>query len=133
MDYGNPGDVDGVEDEHDVRLRDVLAAVGDVLAYEYDFGDSWQHRVVVEEILPDGEGTVRCLGGRRAGPPEDCGGIWMYNEIVAALEDPRRAASSDLSEDLEEVLPEMAEMLPYGPAHFDREMVNDRLRRVPVS
>ncbi|MEP7161373.1 MAG: plasmid pRiA4b ORF-3 family protein [Dermatophilaceae bacterium] len=73
--------------EGDVRLDQVVSAVGDRLFYEYDFGDSWGHTLQVEQVLDRRRGDPRaaCVGGRRAGPPEDVGGIWRYNEIVAAL------------------------------------------------
>ncbi len=73
--------------EGDVRLDQVVSAVGDRLFYEYDFGDSWGHTLQVEQVLDRRRGDPRaaCVGGRRAGPPEDVGGIWRYNEIVAVL------------------------------------------------
>jgi len=48
--------------------------------YEYDFGDSWEHEVLVEQVLPpdaDFKHPV-CLAGANASPPEDCGGIPGY-------------------------------------------------------
>lgn len=72
--------------EHEVRLDQVVARVGDRLFYEYDFGDSWRHVLKVEDVRPRGDGpAAQCLGGRRAAPMEDCGGIWRYNEIAAAF------------------------------------------------
>lgn len=53
----------------------------------YDFGDTWRHRVVVEKVLAAQDGAT-CTGGRRACPPEDCGGVWGYEEMLAALADP---------------------------------------------
>lgn len=52
--------------------------------YLYDFGDDWMHEVRLEKILPreDGVRYPVCVGGRRACPPEDCGGIYGYQEIV---------------------------------------------------
>ncbi|GAB94980.1 hypothetical protein BJY21_001738 [Kineosphaera limosa] len=72
--------------ESEVRLDQVLRAEGDRLIYEYDFGDSWEHTIRVEKVLPRGEGDprARCVAGRRAGPPEDVGGIWRYNDLVAS-------------------------------------------------
>jgi hypothetical protein len=73
---------DGVlEDE--VRLDQLLAVKGDELWYEYDFGDGWDHRLVVEEVLDEPPPTVRCLAGRMSCPPEDCGGIGGYAELAA--------------------------------------------------
>jgi hypothetical protein len=59
-------------------LREFLVAPGDKLAYEYDFGHSWRHTVLLEEVLEPAEAggaTARCIAGSRACPPEDCGGI----------------------------------------------------------
>ena len=56
--------------------------------YEYDFGDSWIHEITVERISPpDAAAGTRalCLGGARACPPEDCGGVWGYANLLKAL------------------------------------------------
>lgn len=58
--------------------------------YEYDFGDSWRHKMTLEKILPL-ESDVkypRCIGGKRACPPEDCGGVWGYEQLLKILKDP---------------------------------------------
>ena len=79
------GDTDGVP-AHDVRLDEVLVDVGDRLLYVYDYGDSWEHVVRLEAIYDrtGDQPTAMCVDGRRAGPPEDCGGIWGYSELVAS-------------------------------------------------
>lgn len=53
--------------------------------YTYDFGDDWRHKLVLEKILPRNENSdyPLCIGGRRACPPEDCGGTWGYEEICS--------------------------------------------------
>lgn len=58
--------------------------------YAYDFGDGWQHRIELEKIIPRHENIEypRCLAGRRACPPEDCGGIGGYANLLEALADP---------------------------------------------
>ncbi|MGH3275036.1 MAG: plasmid pRiA4b ORF-3 family protein, partial [Streptosporangiaceae bacterium] len=68
----------GVPEER-VRLDEVLSAVGDVLFYEYDFGDSWEHVIKLEAVLPRAASAPQaaCTDGRRPGPPEDCGGAWL--------------------------------------------------------
>lgn len=52
--------------------------------YEYDFGDCWEHAIVVEKILPFEAGKVypECIKGKRACPPEDVGGVWGYEEFL---------------------------------------------------
>ena len=97
--FGDPETLDrDMEDERDVRVADVLFRKGQRLLYEYDFGDGWEHELVVEELLDVGEPAPRCLAGRRAGPPEDCGGPWGYADLVAALEDPRHERHGELNE-----------------------------------
>lgn len=58
-------------------------------SYEYDFGDSWEHSILLEKILPAEKGSEypKCLTGERACPPEDCGGVWRYEEMVEIMKD----------------------------------------------
>lgn len=89
--YGVPDpdeDWDPPRDERRTRL-DAIAGKGTSLRYTYDFGDGWDHRVVVEKVLPPTAVTVvpACTDGRRACPPEDCGGPWGYRELLAILGD----------------------------------------------
>src|ERR1700758_1118629 len=71
--------------ENRVRLDDLLTGPKDRLFYWYDFGDDWEHTLVGEEVLPrlGDEPPAVCIGGARACPPEDCGGIWGYHELLA--------------------------------------------------
>ena len=84
--YLTPFDVaegdDGVL-ETEVRLDELFVDRGDKLFYTYDFGDSWEHTLVLESTTArsDDDPAVRCVSGRREGPPEDCGGIWGYQEL----------------------------------------------------
>ena len=79
--YGVPdpkwGDELPMIDERTVPLSRVLKNVGDMVVYEYDFGDGWRHDMVLEAILPvDPERTYPlCVAGARARPPEDVGGV----------------------------------------------------------
>lgn len=74
-----------------VKLFDYLAVEKQKFHYEYDFGDNWEHEIVVEKILdslPEGVQQVPyCIEGERACPPEDCGGIWGYEELVEISKD----------------------------------------------
>lgn len=71
--------------ENRVRLDELLTGPKDRLFYWYDFGDDWEHTLVVEKVLPrlGDEAPAVCIGGARACPPEDCGGIWGYHELLA--------------------------------------------------
>ena len=78
---------DGAEGvlEDEVRLDELLTDPKDRLFYWYDFGDDWEHTIVVEKVLPrpGDEPPAICIGGARACPPEDCGGIWGYHDLLA--------------------------------------------------
>ena len=89
------------------HLRRVAPEAGAKLRYVYDFGDYWQHAVVVEAVQPPEPGSryPRCLGGRRACPPEDVGGVWGYVEFLEAIADPQH--------------PDHEQMLTWSGGHFD--------------
>jgi len=111
-------------DESRFRLCDVAPTTGSELLYEYDFGDSWKHRITVEKVMsPDREtpGHPVCLAGKRACPPEDCGGVMRYAGIVRALRDP---AHPDHDELVERWGPD------FDPEAFSIERVNARLRSI---
>lgn len=74
----------------DHRVADVLTVADPTLEYEYDFGDSWEHRVVLEGILEPSPGKTypRCTAGERSAPPDDCGGPMVYADLLATLADP---------------------------------------------
>ena len=115
------GEPDG--DESRVRLGDLLGAPGDRLRYEYDFGDSWQHDLVVEQVVPgDGARVAVCVGGRRAGPLEDCGGVWGYAKLCAILADPQHPEHNERK----------TWVGSFDPARFDEQQVNSMLRRLPI-
>jgi hypothetical protein len=68
--------------------------------YIYDFGDNWEHVVTVEKTL-DADPTTkypRCTAGKRACPPEDCGGPWSYDEFLVAISDPKHKEHKELLE-----------------------------------
>lgn len=84
------GDLDLI-DESKTTLADVLRAEGDSMIYLYDFGDNWQHEVVLEKIaLADAALPTHpiCLGGERRCPLEDVGGVSGYEEFLEIIFDP---------------------------------------------
>jgi Plasmid pRiA4b ORF-3-like protein len=89
--FGSPDLDDWAErqDEAAATLAQVAGAERAKAVYSYDFGDDWRHDIVVEKIIPAEPGVAypRCTGGRRDGPPEDCGGIWVFNEQFAEFGD----------------------------------------------
>ena len=81
------GALDGTEDEDSVTVGQVLNRARKAIAYEYDFGDSWRHTIRREKAMPPEPGVKypRCVGGERAAPPEDCGGLGGYYGLLEAL------------------------------------------------
>lgn len=124
----NPFDVaegePGTPSSH-VRIDEILHDVGDRLWYTYDFGDGWDHVVKLETVTPrrTDDLAFHCVGGRRACPPENCGGVPGYEDILAYLDDPTGVP---------EWIAEHARELGAGadrfePAAFDVEEINRAL------
>ncbi|MGR8999574.1 MAG: plasmid pRiA4b ORF-3 family protein [Gammaproteobacteria bacterium] len=120
--YGIPDDDFDmeIEDESKYKLSQLLKKEKDSIKYEYDFGDSWEHKILLEKILPFDSKTPLpvCIKGKRACPPEDCGGIWGYEELLQTISDPNH--------------PEHADMLEwlggeFDPEEFDLEDINEDL------
>jgi hypothetical protein len=78
-----------LKDERKARLNHVLSKSKQKIVYEYDFGDGWEHEILLEQILPPEPGVryPRCIAGARACPPEDCGGTGGYENFLAAIRD----------------------------------------------
>jgi Plasmid pRiA4b ORF-3-like protein len=89
-----PYDVEEGEDDgtptKDATLDETLSTPGDLLRYCYDYGDSWDLRIVLESVRPLGDSApvAVCIDGRRAAPPEDCGGLRLAADLAHVLEDP---------------------------------------------
>lgn len=86
--------------QEDFTLGEVLSEKGDTMVWEYDFGDSWEHDVRLSSVDEYADGEPReivFIGGKRACPPEDCGGIWGYEELLKLHE--RRIARKRISAD----------------------------------
>ena len=90
--YSEPDPWGGMDaiDEREIRLDQIAPEEKFKFIYEYDFGDGWEHEILVEKILPadPDQDYPSCLKGKRACPPEDCGGPWGYAEMLEALGDP---------------------------------------------
>jgi hypothetical protein len=84
--------------ERTARLFSVLGRVGAKAVYTYDFGDSWEHQIVVEKRLAPETGRAYpvCLAGERHGPPEDCGGIPGFYNLLEAISDPEHERHEEL-------------------------------------
>ena len=88
--FGDRHSVDDVADENRVTLNGLLRSPVVRFAYTYDFGDNWEHTVAFEKSEPVVEGVSYpiCITGKRNCPPEDCGGVWGYEEMLAILANP---------------------------------------------
>jgi len=116
---------DSAVDESIVLLSDLLKEEKDWIKYEYDFGDGWSHKITLEKILPykQNQVPVLCTKGKRACPPEDCGGPWGYQHIMDLLAEPN--ANPEEYQDLIEWLED-----EFEPESFDLQEVNEELNEL---
>ena len=115
----NVEDFDEPADESKTALGRVVAP-RDTFVYQYDFGDGWEHAVLVEKVVESG-GTALpiCLAGERACPPEDSGGPFGYEEKLRAFTQPSRS-----NKELRDWLGS-----DFDPAAFDVNAINEELRQ----
>lgn len=80
----------GPRNETRVRINQLLDKEKQRLLYLYDFGDGWEHVVELEKIIIGDKASSepRCIAGKQACPPEDCGGIYGYYDFLEAIKDP---------------------------------------------
>jgi hypothetical protein len=119
----SPEDWEPIIDERRFTLQTIAPTPGKKFTYEYDFGDSWEHNILVEKIIPAEPSTTYpvCVKGKRACPPEDVGGIWGYANFLEAIADP---AHEEHDSYLEWVGGE------FDPEEFDLEQINKLLKQV---
>lgn len=123
--YGQPDAEFGIRrvNEKHVRLDEVLRTEKDAMTYEYDFGDGWEHKVILERILGNAEeeAAPSCIAGARACPPEDCGGVWGYANLLQVIADSSHPEHE-----------EMLQWLGHGfdPELFDASAINSALARM---
>jgi Plasmid pRiA4b ORF-3-like protein len=99
--YGVPHpDMDWVLDEDRVQLARIVPGEKFKFRYEYDFGDSWSHLILIEKLLPaePGKSYPICVKGKGCCPPEDCGGVWGFAEFVEVMADPEHPEHEELKE-----------------------------------
>ena len=101
-----------------IRLRDVLKPRKTIIDYTYDFGDCWEHRLTVTDVRAGQPGVSypRYIGGERNGPPEDCGGIPGFYELLDAITDPKHPSHAHRKEWAGDYDPDTFDELPikYG-------------------
>ena len=109
-------------DEKHVRLYQLLHEPGDRLTYLYDFGDSWEHELVLEDMRAEETPVApSCLDGERAAPPEDSGGIPGYRRLMEALRDPSHP----------DHVVSTRWAAKHDPEAVDLELINRRLAKLP--
>jgi hypothetical protein len=120
--YGPADYEDVTADEIDESTVTLAEAFGEARKgiYDYDFGDSWEHEIVLEKTtLTEPQNFAVCLTGKRACPPEDCGGVWGYANLLEAIADPSH-------EEHEEYLEWAGE--DFDPEEFELDVVNVHLK-----
>lgn len=114
-----------MEDEGTVCMADLIEAGTKRFLYEYDFGDDWRHWITIEKVSPvdPGSNLPVCLDGARACPPEDCGSVPGYEDLVEVFKE-------DSPDEEQEALLEWLESMEPGwnPDGFDRGKVNRELQ-----
>jgi hypothetical protein len=97
----------------DLRISDLVAKHGTKLRmdYEYDFGDGWQHKIILEKVTEPEPGVryPRCIDGERACPPEDIGGVYGFANYVEAITNRKHSEHDNYLE----------WHGPFDPAEFD--------------
>lgn len=103
-----------------IRVKDLLMVEKEKIIYEYDFGDGWEHEIILEKILPVDEKIKYpiCLTGKMSCPPEDCGGVWGYADMLEILKQPDHEEYESYMEWLGE---------EFDPEFFDKDTVNELL------
>lgn len=122
--YGLPDPELGHRDERRASLGGLLKGKGDRLRYTYDFGDGWEHDVLVEKVRaaePDVLYPI-CPTGKGACPPEDCGGVWGYGHLREVLSDPAHEEHEDMLEWLG-----LDSASEFDPTGLDVEEINGAL------
>ncbi len=84
----------------EVPIARLFTSTNPKAEYAYDFGDGWEHTILLEKTLPRDEQihSPRCIAGRRRCPPEDCGGPWGYEEFLKAISDPEHEEHASMLE-----------------------------------
>lgn len=122
VEYGKPEPAFDfhVHDEKKIKLSQVVTGEKFKFHYVYDFGDDWEHEIILEKILPSESEVIYpiCVKGKRACPPENCGGPWGYQDFLAAIQDSSHPEHENTLEWL---------IYDFDPEYFDLDDINERL------
>jgi hypothetical protein len=131
--YKIPYDDDGyfdegmAEDSTAAKISDVFTTPGQKFTYTYDFGDSWMHQILLEKITDEKIMIPMCTAGKGACPPEDCGGIPGYYNLLETLDDPKHPDHKEMRKWLG-----LRKGEQWDVNAFDINAVNDRLKSVEL-
>lgn len=106
----------------EVNIKTHFEKVGTIARYSYDFGDGWEHQILLEAILAL-DNTIHypaCVAGERACPPEDCGGVPGFEELLATLKHGKASEKKELNQWLKD---HAKNYYPYLPEEFDPQAV----------
>jgi len=124
---------DDVIDEETIQISDILNQEGQKFEYVYDFGDEWEHEIVLEKIFEPEEDAEypTCIAGEGACPPEDCGGVLGYENLCEILNDPRNNQYAKVVDwlgtkhwDKNEFNLEETRFKVYDSINFNKEMMD---------
>jgi hypothetical protein len=93
MDWG-PKILDAAE----MQLKEIFNEEGQKLMYNYDFGDNWEHLIILEKITNETIAQPKLLTAKGACPPEDCGGPWGYENLKVILNDKKHSEHKEMKE-----------------------------------
>jgi hypothetical protein len=126
-DYGVLDPELGFLDERRTTLSRLLIEPGGRIRYTYDFGDAWDHEIMLEKVLSAHPEQLypTCIAGKGACPPEDCGGVWGYARLREVLADPSDEEHASMLEWLE-----LESACGFDAAAFEIDAVNDVLGQV---
>jgi hypothetical protein len=121
--YSDPDMLDNALPEHRLSLKGIKAKGIKRFRYTYDFGDSWEHTIDIEDKPTSAlsEPVPVCVAGRRAGPPDDSGGVWGYEDMLDVLAKPEHPDHAEIREWVPE---------GFDPAHFSVEECNAALKHI---
>jgi hypothetical protein len=112
-------------DYSELALSQLINKEKQKTVYEYDFGDSWRHEILLEQILPEEEGTFYpvCIKGKGACPPEDCGGVWGYESLIETLKGKKTREQKQMLKWLG-----LKSADEFDPEYLDIENINEVLK-----
>jgi hypothetical protein len=119
--YSEPNSDWNVMDSRLLTLNKIFADGKTSFLYDYDMGDGWEHEITLKKQIDSDEIKPSCIGGGRACPPEDCGGVPGYYQFLEAISDPKHYEHDTMLEWVGG---------SYAPEAFDMAKVDRALKRL---